>query len=125
MTRQIDQIASMIGLISSEELAALLRYSGPNNAFRDFCAKSQIRFVPQAAWMVRPGACSRPSRRCARAWGATCCAPCKVEPCSPEEGASWRLVICLRSHTHKWASRLARVVIHFPRLGRWSWHVSI
>ncbi|ULB09555.1 hypothetical protein ORIO_06405 [Cereibacter azotoformans] len=38
--------ADLIGLISAADLAALWGYSGPNSAFRDFCAKMRISPIP-------------------------------------------------------------------------------
>lgn len=37
---------SQIGLISASDLSELWGYAGPNNAFREFCAKLSISHVP-------------------------------------------------------------------------------
>lgn len=41
-----DPLASMIGLVSSADLARLWGYAGPNDAFRTFCTRLGIRPVP-------------------------------------------------------------------------------
>lgn len=41
-----ERIAPSIRLISSENLAKELGYAGPNDAFRAFCARLEIKPVP-------------------------------------------------------------------------------
>lgn len=41
-----NRFADLIGLIKADELADMWGYAGPNNAFRDFCAKLGLRHVP-------------------------------------------------------------------------------
>lgn len=43
MALPAPSIAGMIGLVPAADLAGLLGFSGPNDAFRSFCAEKGIR----------------------------------------------------------------------------------
>ena len=46
MANVAPSFADLIGLVHAADLAKLWGYSGPNDAFRTFCARNHIKHVP-------------------------------------------------------------------------------
>lgn len=55
-----SHFAQMIGLIRAEDLAKEWGYAGANSAFRNFCAKLGLRYVPgRPGWFDPKHVCLR------------------------------------------------------------------